>query len=490
MSTHYLACDLGAESGRLMSGTLDQGKIELRELHRLPNTPISSSNSLHWNIPALVDGFRAGLRAASSTGHTFSSLSTDSWGVDYVLLDKDGQLLSPTFHYRDSRTAEGVRRVFAKTDWSTVFDETGLQFMPLNTLFQLAAEDSSRLQQAARILGIGDFFNFLASGIAKTELSLASTFQLYNPVARRWSSAMLQTAGVREDQLGEIVPPGTVLGPVVSALSKLPGLAEARVVASCSHDTGAAVAAVPAQGKGWAYLSSGTWSLMGLERPAPVVTATCRDLNFTNEIGFGGAIRLLKNISGLWIIQECRRSWERQGMRFDYDSLSRLASQATPFRSLMVPSDPRFLAPVDMPSAIAAYCMETSQPVPDSPGAFARCAFESLALLYRHTRDQLQQLTGEPVEHLHIVGGGSRNHLLNQFTSDALQCPVLAGPVEATAMGNVLVQAIALGHLPSLEAARDVVRRSSPLREFSPGNAQAWDQAFLTFQSLLRHSAV
>lgn len=486
MPTQYLACDLGAESGRVISGSLDRGRLQLQELRRFQNAPVQVDGSLHWNLPALVDGLRAGLRDAAATGLKHASFSTDSWGVDYVLLDGAGQVMPPAFHYRDSRTARGMKRVFEKTSWPVVFAETGIQFMPLNTLFQLAAEEPGRIDRAARVIGIGDYFNFLASGVAKAELSLASTFQIYNPIQQRWSETMMRVVGLRPEQLGEVIPPGTVLGAITGELATECGLPSTlQVVATCSHDTGAAVAAVPAMGKGWAYLSSGTWSLMGLERSTPIVTPECRDLNFTNEIGYGGTIRLLKNISGLWIIQECRRSWERQGMKFDYDALSRMAGQAIPFRSLIVPSDPRFLAPADMPAAIAAYCMETSQPVPDSPGAFARCAFESLAMLYRHTRDQLQQLTGEAIEHLHIVGGGSRNHLLNQFTSDALQCPVLAGPVEATATGNILVQAIALGHLPSLEAAREVVRQSTPLREFSPGPAEPWDRSFERFKALL-----
>lgn len=264
------------------------------------------------------------------------------------------------------------------------------------------------------------------------------------------------------------------------------GLGEIEVLASCSHDTGAAVAAVPASGEDWAYLSSGTWSLMGVELAKPLVTAECRELNFTNEIGFGGSIRLLKNISGLWLVQECRRAWAAEGHEFDYATLTQLAAEAKPFASLIDPTDARFLAPAHMPEAIAGFCLETGQVVPDSPGAFARCALESLALLYRRTRDQIESLTGRKIQRLHVVGGGSKNELLNQFTANALQIPVHAGPVEATAAGNVLIQAIALGHLPSLAAARQIVRDSMPVKVVQPTDASLWNEASVRFTSYLK----
>lgn len=486
MSTHYLACDLGAESGRLMAGTLDNNRLHLREIHRFSNTPVNKDGSLQWNLPALIQGLKSGLKLAGQSGESYSSFSTDSWGVDYVLLDDQGGINEPVFHYRDSRTARGVESIYSRTSWETVFGETGIQFMPLNTLFQLAAEPPDRLQKASRILGIGDAFNYLASGTMATELSLASTFQLYDPVRRTWSKKLLDLIGVRESQLGTVVPPGTIIGSLKDSLARECGLSTLKVVATCSHDTGAAVAAVPARGRGWAYLSSGTWSLMGVECPAPIVTAQCRDLNFTNELGYGDTVRLLKNISGLWVIQECRRIWEKQGHSYDYASLTRLASEARPFASLINPADPRFLAPKDMTTAIAGFCHDTGQPAPTSAGEFARCAFESLALLYRNTRSQLEKLTGERIERLHIVGGGSRNDLLNQFTADALQIPVLAGPVEATATGNVLIQAIALGHIESLAAGREIVRNSCEIRTFQPGDPAPWNRAADEFARLCK----
>jgi rhamnulokinase len=481
-ATHYLACDLGAESGRLMLGTLHDGRLALEELHRFPNTPIRSDGSLRWNIPALFQELKTGLKKAAQRALPFAGLSTDSWGVDYLLFAPDGSLLEPTFHYRDPRTQKGVEAALAKVPWPRIFAQTGIQFMPLNTLFQLAAESPARLQRAGVLLGVGDGFNYLLSGVDKAEESMASTTQLYNPVAKAWSRELLDGLGLPPRLFPPIVPSGTVLGPLRADLARETGLAALPVIASCSHDTGAAVAAVPATGTGWAYLSSGTWSLIGVETPQPIINELCRELNFTNEIGYGSSVRLLKNIVGLWIVQECRRAWAAAGQDHDYAALTQMAADAAPFAALINPADPRFVAPDGMPDRIAAFCRETGQAAPATPGAVIRCVLESLALLYRRTIEQVQQLTGAKIDRLHVGGGGSKNALLNQFTADALQMLVFAGPVEATAAGNVLVQAIALGHLPSLDAARSVVRNSSELRLFDPRGASAWDAAYKRFE--------
>jgi len=484
MTTYYLACDLGAESGRLMLGTLEDGRLALEEIHRFPNTPIRMDGSLCWNIPTLFDELKIGLKKAAARQLPIASISTDSWGVDYLLLDAHGAVMLPTFHYRDNRTTRGVANVKAAVDWPAIFDETGIQFMPLNTIYQLATESPERLASAAQLMTIADAFNFFLSGEIRIEESNASTTQLYNPRARRWSNKLLAALKLPERLFPAVVPSGTRLGPIRKTLTDETGLPPIEVLASCSHDTGAAVAAVPAEGENWAYLSSGTWSLMGVELSTPLITDACRELNFTNEIGHGGSVRLLKNISGLWLVQECRRAWAASGQDLDYAMLTQLATEAPPFVSLINPTDARFLAPGDMPQAIAAYCRETGQPAPVTAGAFVRCALESLALLYRRTLRQIEQLLGRKIERLHIVGGGSRNALLNQFTSDALQVPVLAGPVEATAAGNVLIQAIALKHLDSLSAARRVVRDSFPVTIVAPGAPTAWDKAYDRFLKL------
>jgi rhamnulokinase len=486
MTTHHLACDLGAESGRVMLGSLTAGRLSLKEVHRFPNTPVKKDGALQWNVPRLFNEVKAGLTKAAAVKFPISSISTDSWGVDYLLLDANEKLMEPVFHYRDARTAVGLARAKASLDWPVIFAETGIQFMPLNTLFQLAAESPERLSVASRMLMIADAFNFFLGGRACVEESNASTSQLYNPLTRQWSTRLLDALNLPAGLFPPIVPSGTRIGSLRPELIRETGLSNVEVIATCSHDTGAAVAAVPAEGENWAYLSSGTWSLLGVELSAPLMTYECRVLNFTNEIGYGGSVRLLKNISGLWLVQECRRRWAGSGQDFDYTTLTELAAKAPPFVSIIDPTDARFLAPPDMPDAIASFCRETNQPAPDTPGAFVRCALESLALLYRRTLRQIEQLTGRKIERLHIVGGGSRNTLLNQFTADALQIPVLAGPIEATAAGNVLIQALALGLLPSLAALREVVRRNFEVTRHQPGSADPWTEPYRRFESLLR----
>lgn len=481
----YLACDLGAESGRVMLGTVAAGRLNLEELHRFPNVPLRDGESLHWNVPALWQGILAGLRLAGERGVVARSVSCDSWGLDCVLLDERGELMEPVFHYRDPRTAEGVRRVFAKLPWTEVFSETGIQFMPINALYHLAMETPERLAAARTIITLGDAFNYLLSGVARSEVSLASTTQLYNPVSRAWSAKVLAAVGLTPASFPEIVSPGTSLGPLKPEVKEATGLPETEVVTCCTHDTGSAVAAVPAVGANWAYLSSGTWSLMGVEIAEPLINDRCRELNFTNEIGHGGTVRLLKNIIGLWLVQECRRVWAAAGEVHDYAELTELAAAAEPFRSLIDPDDERFLAPADMPAAIADYCRETGQPEPRTPGEFARCCFESLALLYRRTLRRLAALTGMTIETLHIVGGGSRNELLNQFAADACEVKVVAGPVEATALGNVLVQAIAVGEVRDLATGRQLVAESFGVRTIPPGPPTAWRTAAERFAELV-----
>jgi rhamnulokinase len=481
MPGHYLALDLGAESGRLIAGTIDDGRLALRELSRFPNVPQRVNGGLHWDFPGLVREIQTALRKAAAEEFTFESISTDSWGVDYVLFDSAGELMTPVFHYRDARSKHGVERAYSRVSWETIFEESGIQFMPINTLFQLCAEDPDRLRRAAFLLGVGDAINFLLCGVPKIEVSMASTFQLYNPRTGGWSEKLIKALELPRTIFPEIVASGTRLGSVRQEFE----LRGAQVIASCSHDTGAAVAGIPAEGEGWAYLSSGTWSLMGVELPEPIVTAAARDLNFTNEVGFGGTVRLLKNLSGLWLIQECRREWSREGKNLDYRALTDLAAAAPAFRSLINPASEEFLAPPSMSGQIADYCRRSAQPVPESEAAVVRCALESLALLYRRTLRQIETLTGRRIDRLHVVGGGSNNDLLNQFTADALQIPVHAGPAEATAGGNILIQAVALGHLPSLAHARSVARNSSHLRAFTPRRTFEWDRASERFEKCL-----
>ncbi len=483
-STHYLACDLGAESGRLMLGSFKNETLSLREVHRFDNTPVSKNGSLSWNLPGLVEGLHAGLSLIGDTGLPIAGISTDSWGVDYLLLNDRGEVMHPVFHYRDPRSQKGVERVLSRVSWESVFAETGIQFMGLNTLFQLGAESEERLAEARALLGIGDAFNYFLSGKAVSEVSMASTTQLYNPVLRAWSDRLLRLAGVPRRLFPEIVPSGTCLGLVNGPFNRHQCLKNTEVIASCSHDTGAAVAAVPAENDGWAYLSSGTWSLMGVELPSPVITDACRELNFTNEIGFGNTVRLLKNLVGLWIVQECRRAWQSEGDAWSYQDLTAAAAGAAPFARLIDPSDSRFLSPGGMPGKIHSFCRETGQSPPKTPGETIRCVLESLALLYARTLAQLARLTGHSFKMLHIVGGGGKNDLLSQFTANAIQLPVVAGPDEATAAGNVLIQAIGQKKLDGLEHARAVVRHSTALKRFEARDASAWEAAAATFNQI------
>lgn len=486
MPNHYLACDLGAESGRLMLGTLDQGRLSLQELHRFANGAQEENGSLVWDIQHLLRELYRGLSCAAKQDLTVDSISTDSWGVDYVLLDENSKIIPPTYCYRDPRMEQGVKKVLRQVDWPSLFAETGIQFMPINTIFQLAAEPQERLQKARAILGIGDAFNFFLSGKPWAEQSLASTTQLYNPRTHRWSQALLDTLQFPASLFPPVVPSGTRLGQVRPEIVSETGLgSNTQVIATCSHDTGAAVAAVPAQGDSWAYLSSGTWSLMGIECAQPVINDTCRDLNFTNEIGHDRTVRLLKNIVGLWMIQECRREWAAGGQNYDYETLTKLAAEAEPFSAILNCADQRFVGAGQMPQKIAEFCRETNQPPPQSPGDFTRCILESLALLYAHTLKKLEILKGSKIERLHIVGGGSRNRLLNQFTANATGRRIVAGPAEATALGNVLVQAITMGHITHLTEGRKIVRDSSSLEMFEPADTAPWRKALAELERLL-----
>jgi len=485
---HYIACDLGAESGRVMLGALDAGKLSLEEIHRFPSAVVRVLGSIRWDMLRIFEELKIGLRKIGQRKISAAGVSVDSWGVDYVLFNNVHPLLSPPFHYRDARTDETYERVREKIGAEEIFAETGIQFMQINTIYHLASDaEKSRalLEVADGFLNIGDYFNYLFSGIARNDESNASTTQLYNPRTRSWSDKLIAALDIPRKIFPKIVAPGTVLGRLLPEVASETLLNDVQVVATCSHDTGAAVAAVPAHGgEDWAYLSSGTWSLLGVELPQPLISEKVRAHNFTNEAGYGGTTRFLKNIVGLWILQESRRVWERAGQNFDYATLTSEAQNAEPFRSLINPNAARFAKPGEMPEKIAAFCRETNQPAPETPGQFTRCILESLALLYRKTLEEIIQLTGREISRLHIVGGGSQSALLNQFAASATQREVIAGPVEATAIGNVLIQALALGHIESLDALRGIVRDSFPLQNFQPQETQSWREAFERFSSL------
>lgn len=486
---HYIACDLGAESGRVMLGTLDEKKLAIEEIHRFPNSPVQISNSLRWDVLRLFDELKFGLRKAASRGIPIASVSCDSWGVDYILINGNEPFLIAPYHYRDLRTDGALQKAFAIVNKEDIFAETGIQFMTINTLYQLLTDLQERpsiLNAAERFLNVADYFNYLLSGVARAEESLASTSQLYNPWLRTWSTKLINQFGLPVKIFPEVVRSGTILGPLLPALSADTSFQGTQVVAGCSHDTGAAVAAVPAKSGKWAYLSSGTWSLLGVEYQEPIINGKSLGYGFTNEVGYGGHIRFLKNITGLWVVQECRRSWAKEGKEFSYAQLTEMAESVTTLDSFIDVMDPRFSKPDDMPAKVAKFCQSTDQFVPRTPGEIIRCVLSSLAMLYRQTLDQVEELTGRTVTTLHIVGGGCKNHLLNQLAANASGRKVLAGPVECSAIGNIIVQAIALGHIPSLEAGRSIVRNSFPLKRYDPEDAPNWEKAVKKYSTVVQ----
>lgn len=489
----YLAIDLGAESGRVMAGLFDGKQIRLEELHRFSNGPVNVADTLRWDLIRLWSQIQVGLqKAASRFGQNIVSVGVDTWGVDYVLLSKTGEMLGQPYHYRDVRTRGMMNQVFQRVPRAEVFANTGLQFMELNTLYQMVAMNNTNpelMAMADKMLMIPDFIHWLLSGSRVVEFTNATTSQMFHPTQRNWSIDMLRKLGLPTQMLPEVVNPGTKLGRLREDVARRAGLPRLDVVTPATHDTGAAIAAVPTERTGsanWAYISSGTWSLMGLELPHAILSKRALELNVTNEGGIDGTYRLLKNIMGLWLVQECRKSFERSGSAYDYGLLAQVARDAKPFRAFVDPDAPEFLAPQDMPEAIRDWCRRTNQEIPDTDGGLIRCALESLALKYRMVLGWLEELSGQRVEVIHIVGGGTQNELLNQFAANATGRPVVTGPIEATALGNVLVQARTSGSVSSLKEIRDVVRVSSTMQRYEPQNTAQWDEAYSRFLELTK----
>jgi len=484
--SNYLAVDLGAESGRVMLGTLGGGRIALDELHRFPNTPVRLPTGLYWDTLRLFHEIQQGLAVAGRQRRLqVAGIGVDTWGVDIALLGSDGQLVEDPHHYRDNRNDGMVERVFGVVPREEVFEATGIQIMQINSLFQLYAAKlggGTAVDAAARLLFMPDLFNYWLTGVQRAELTIASTSQFYDPRRRAWASGLFERLGLPTRILPEIVPPGTALGPLLPHVAEATGLSSVMVYASAGHDTAAAVASVPAGDGPWCYISSGTWSLMGVELAEPLINARSLAHNFTNEVGVGGRIRFLKNIAGLWVLQECRRHWASEGLEYSYDDLARMAA-AAPALSAIVDPD-AFLHPGNMPKQIAAYCARTGQAAPADEASLARAILEGLALRYRQVLAGLEELLDGRIGTIHIVGGGSRNSLLNQFVADATGRRVVAGPVEATALGNVIAQAIGAGELEGLEEARAVVRASFPVAVFEPRPGGGWDAAYERYLAL------
>jgi rhamnulokinase len=483
-----LAIDLGASSGRGILGLFDGTHVRLEIIHRFHNGPVQLLNQIVWDAPGL---FREILQSIHKAGAGFGgvdSVGVDTWGVDFGLLGTDGGLLGLPRHYRDPHTETAMDLAFRTLPRDEIYRRTGLQFQRFNTLYQLLAMQRDRsllLTSAEQLLMMPDLFHYWLSGVKTNELTNASTTQLLNARTRSWDHELAAQFGFPPRWLGTLVQPGTVLGPLRQQIATDTGVKPVPVIAPATHDTASAVAAVTAIGDNWAYLSSGTWSLLGVELAEPIINDASLAANFTNEAGVGQSVRFLKNIMGLWLEQECQHSFARAGRAYSHEELATLADQAQPFHCLVDPDDPSFLLPPDMPEAIKAYCRRTNQPAPERPGAFIRCCLDSLALKYRYVLEQLEMLTGRRIKVLHVVGGGSQNALLNQFTADAINRPVLAGPVEATALGNVMVQALGLGIVNSLAQIREVVRQSVAVTTYEPNEPARWDEPYERFRRLL-----
>ncbi len=486
----YMALDFGAESGRAIAASFDGRQVELDILHRFTTYSTTMLGTLYWGFPSFIRNVKVGLSAYSAKyGPKLDGIACDSWGVDFGLLDKTGHLLANPVHYRDSRTDGIPEKLHAVVPARTLYQRTGIQIMAINTIYQLYAmvlANSPLLDKAVSMLMIADLVSYFLSGTPVQEYTMATTSEMYDAEKRDWSRDTLLSAKIPPGMMPEIVAPGTIVGPILDSVANECGLATAPIIAPGAHDTASAIAAVPAVNEDWLFLSSGTWSLMGAELSAPIINDAAYAKNFTNEGGVDGSIRFLKNITGMWMLQECRRAWEKEGESLSYAEIARLGEEAEPFQRVVNPNDARFMAPGGMPDRINAALRETGQPEAREKGEFVRLCLESLAVAYRHTAQSLAELTGKQYSTLHIVGGGSQNKLLDQLAADATGLVVKAGPVEATALGNSLMQALALGDVGSLSEVREVVRNSVEVTTFEPrGDRSRWDEFYARFLKIV-----
>ncbi|MBO4557934.1 MAG: rhamnulokinase [Bacteroidales bacterium] len=489
MAFNSISVDLGATSGRVVLAKLDNGKLELEEVHRFPNGFSTIAGRTYCNLYYLFDEIRKGLKKVGSRGIEVASIGVDTWGVDVVCVGSDGHILSQPRAYRDPYTDGMMEEYFKIVPKDEVYRRTGIQFMNFNTLFQLFTlhrEGNSSLEAADRVLFLPDALSFLMTGNMVCEYTILSTSQFLNPYDKKIDEGLLEAAGIDPDLFPGIVMPGHVVGPLTDELARETGLGPVRVIAVAGHDTGSAVAAVPATTKNFAYLSSGTWSLIGIEAYEPIIGEESFKENYTNEGGIDGTIRFLKNVTGMWLLEQCRVRWAEQGKDYSYPQIVEMMGQAKPFVSFVDPDDPVFAAPDDMEKAIKDYCRSHGEAVPEDDKALVRCIFESLALKYRNVIDTLNsKFVKEPIEVLHIIGGGSKNALLNQITANATKLRVLAGPSEATTIGNVMIQARAAGIVNTKEEMRALIGRSITLEEYLPQDTELWDAAYKRFKEII-----
>jgi rhamnulokinase len=488
-SLSFLAFDIGATSGRCILGTIDNGRLQMKELTRFPNQMLQIGNHFHWNIYSLFEHLKTGLVAAKKEGVEISSIGIDTWGVDFALIAKDGSMLGAPYAYRDPQTDGMPEKYFGIVPRNKVYDLTGIQVMNFNSLYQLFAlkqANSSLLEAASEMLFMPDALAYLLTGNKVVEYTIASTSQILNPRTKQFESQLLEAAGVSPSILGNIVMPGHVVGTLTDAIADESELGKVPVIAVAGHDTASAVASVPAENERFAYLSSGTWSLMGIEVKDAIINDETYSLNYTNEGGIEGTTRFLKNITGMWLLEQCLKEWKKEGITYAYEKLVHMAESAPAFQSLIDPDHASFANPASMTKAITEYCVATGQIAPSVHAEFVRCIFESLSLKYKSVLGKFIQLAPFPIEKLHVIGGGSKNPLLNQWTANAIGISVIAGPSEATAIGNIMIQAKAAGCVGSLFEMRQIIRDSIQLEEFLPENISFWDKAYLKFIKIVK----
>jgi rhamnulokinase len=487
-SDYFAAVDLGASSGRVILGQIDHN-IHLEEVHRFPNLQIKMGNQIHWDILRLFYEVKEGLKKISTKGiKELQGIAVDTWGVDYGLIGKDDKILANPVCYRDARTNGMMEKAFSYISKDLIYQYTGIQFMQLNTIFQLLSmveEENPLLAITEKLLFMPDLINFLLTGEKFSEYTIASTSQLMNARTRNWEADIFKKLSIPLPLMSDIIQPGTVLGPVCNGIISETGLKKAEVIATACHDTASAVAAVPAQSEDWAYLSSGTWSLLGIETDQPVINQESFENDFTNEGGVNQTIRFLKNAMGMWLLEGCMKSWQQKEKIFHYDKLIQMALNTQAFKSIVNPDDNLFLNPPDMTGAICEFCKKTDQAAPENKGEFVRTILESLALKYRCIVDHINIIRKIPIKVLHIVGGGSQNEMLNQFTANACGIEIITGPIEATAIGNILIQAISRGVIHSLDKGRELVFKSFPLKIYKPEDQEVWNKNYEKYKAIL-----
>lgn len=485
-----LAIDLGASNGRAILGILEDKKLTLQEVHRFSNDPVMVNGNLYWDILRLFHEIKQGVLNCVRLGHRdIHSIAVDTWGVDFGLLDGKGNLLGNPYHYRDKRTGGMMEKLQELISKEELYNTTGIEFMWFNTILQLYSmkrENSTLLNEAKTLLLTPDLLNYFLSGVKTSEYSIASTTQLLDAYAKCWSDKIIDKLDIPRGIFTDIIPSGTIIGELTDELSKELGIQNLKVIAVAGHDTQSAIAAVPTEDEDFAYISCGTWSLMGFESNQPIINEKSMNLSVTNEGGVGGKITVLKNIMGLWLIQECKRHWDNEGQGCTFAELDEKVIHAKPFISFVDPDDISFIAPGNMPERIREYCRKTGQPVPETKGEVVRCITQSLALKYRMTLEKLEDLLGRKLPVIHMVGGGIKDKLLCRFTAEATGRSVIAGPIEASSIGNILVQAMALGKVKDLKEIRSIVKTSFPIVTYTPTEKELWDKAYAIYKELIK----